>query len=121
MESNVLVGGKPCGHAAGVAFAFQKSGVCPVQITPRPAVLAFADTKPDGVVHWPAGATASTGRLTSVISTGPTASPPWSKRRRAATGSALGWAGGSDLELVFVGSGIPIVPVESQEQGGYNA
>src|SRR5437870_3452783 len=104
----------PAGHALKFCEFAQKAGVCPVQMTPRPAVLAFADTKPDGVVHWPAGATASTGRLTRVISTGATPNPPWSNRRRPANGPARGWAGGSDLELVFVGSGIPFVPVESQ-------
>src|SRR6266567_8057630 len=113
IESNILSGGNPCGHACGVAFAFQKSGMCPVQVTPRPAVLAFAETKPDGVVHRPA-CWASTGRLTRVINTGPAANPPRSKRRRPATGSALG-GDGSGLELVLVGSVIPMVPVEAQE------
>ena len=80
-----------------------------MQFTPRPAVLAFTETKPDGVVHcW-----ASTGRLTRVISTGAPASAPCSRRLRPALGPPLADDGGLVLDEVSVGSGIPLMPVWS--------
>ena len=99
-----LLRGKPGGKSLAVAF-LHVSGETPMQETAL-ALLAFAETYPEGVWH----CLANTGRLTRVISTGAVASAPRSKRRRLTLGSLP--AGGSDSALggVSVGSGIPLMP-----------
>ena len=86
-----LLRGKPGAKSLVVAF-FHVSGETPMQETAL-ALLAFAETYPEGVWH----CLASTGRLTRVISTGAVTSAPRRRRRRLALGSPP--KGGSDSAL----------------------
>src|SRR6266536_2548861 len=69
------------------------------------ALLAFAETYPEGVWH----CLASTGRLTRVISTGAVTSAPRRRRRRLALGSLPKRGSDSALGGVSVGSGIALI------------